>query len=575
MRHSTIIHQHPGLILCLCLALNATAALAVDERTVISVDRTYYCAGEEVFVSLWCLDLDSPMRTGSELSSIAYIEILNSEGMAVSGKAALLHGRGAASVLLPEDLPTGNYRICAYTSLEKERNSPEALLAGARTISVFNTLTTSRVKDGVRLLEKGSPIPAGSFPRSSGGVELLGEGEGKVLIRSPRHGASLSVTMYKEDGLPSYESRSLATILSGLSSSQRPTPEDFVPEYDGEIIRVNLTGADGNPLLASTWEELFLSSPGNTSDIYSGRIRDGKATFYTTNIFGDKDLVFTMGSEVSRDYSPVDKENLTGGFNAVIQSPFLGMVDKDIPQLLLSGDMAPVLTDLNVSMQIGQAFRPDTLFSSIPHRDIPFTGKPGKSYILDDYTRFPTMEEVIIEFVTEMRARRDKDGRTRLDVRNQRSFRGPTYYTEGPSLILLDGVPVPDHASVYGMDPLLVKRIDIYPWRYSLGRLVYEGVANFVTYKGNMASTSLGNRTRIVSFKGASVSRSFSFSSARRGETPRLGRTLMWNPAVEVGKGEEIRLTVPEMDYGGDIRVVVEGVDDEGRGIFETILIKR
>ncbi len=452
-------------------------------------------------VSLWCMDLDSPGgRTLSGMSAVAYIEVLSSEGSKIHGKAALSGGRGAATLTLPRDLPTGNYRICAYTSLEKERNSPEAILSAGRTISVYNTLSTDRVKDGVTVIDGDGSVPAPAFPGNTDGLQISQEGDGKISITTSSD-ASLSVTMFKEEGLPTYDRGSLGTILEGITPSAGPIPENFIPEYDGEIIRVNLLGPDGEPLKTSSWEELFLSCPGGTSDIYSGKVIDSKATFYTCNIYGSKDLVFTLGSDIytedSKETSPA-----RNGFNVTLQSPFLDLEDGTIEPLVLSRKMAGTLSEVGFSMQIGSVFDADTLHGLLPHRQLTFLGNPLKRYILDDYTRFPTMQEVLIEFVTEIRARKAKDGRQRLEVRNQKSDRGATYYSEGPSLILLDGVPVSDHDVIYNMDPLLVKRIDIYPWRYSCGRIVYEGVADFVTYKGNMASAALGNRTRIISYSG-------------------------------------------------------------------------
>ena len=79
-------------------------------------------------------------------------------------------------------------------------------------------------------------------------------------------------------------------------------------------------------------------------------------------------------------------------------------------------------------------------------------------------------------------------------------------------------MPVSDHAAILGLDPQLVKQIAVYPRRYQLNHFIYEGVVNFVTYKGDMGGIRLPKNVSIVTFDGASWPLAFTGTRAASAE---------------------------------------------------------
>lgn len=76
---------------------------------------------------------------------------------------------------------------------------------------------------------------------------------------------------------------------------------------------------------------------------------------------------------------------------------------------------------------------------------LPFYTKPYKTYLLDNYTRFTTMEEVLREYVAEINVRR-KGKKYRLMTFNAPGFalhdiQPIEQMYENNPLVLLDGVP--------------------------------------------------------------------------------------------------------------------------------------
>ena len=114
------------------------------ERVYVSTDREVYVAGDAVWMSAYCMDASSGKL--SSFSKTAYVEIHSAAGMVQTAKIALEGGRGGGRLMLPNTLPTGNYRLLAYTALGASEEGFDPSV-GARTLSVFNTFSNERVDD--------------------------------------------------------------------------------------------------------------------------------------------------------------------------------------------------------------------------------------------------------------------------------------------------------------------------------------------------------------------------------------------------------------------------------------------
>src|SRR6185437_5889958 len=109
-----------------------------------------------------------------------------------------------------------------------------------------------------------------------------------------------------------------------------------------------------------------------------------------------------------------------------------------LPYGISSADSA-ILADRDVDMQVLNRYVGEKLKRfHLPAVDTtPFYYKADYSYLLDDYTRFTTMEEVMREYVTLILVQRYR-GHYHLPLFNL-SYN--QFFTSDP-LILLDGVPV-------------------------------------------------------------------------------------------------------------------------------------
>jgi hypothetical protein len=530
-------------ILLLTILLTGTV-LSAQERVYVATDRTAYIAGDIVYCSLFCLDKDG--NPGGN-NAVSYLELISSEGTAAEAKIGLMEGRGAGSFRIPVTVPTGNYRLVAYTA----DAVPEVL--EARIISVYNTGSTARVKGGVTI------VPQGAYkaPKEAPDVEseeisislpsrLQSQKEASLLISAKEADADLSVSVFHDDGLSPENTLSLREFLSG--GPARPSGKPA--EYEGEVILARVDGfGSGKEADVAT---AFLSSAGAPSNAYIGRSwDDGLVRFYTANIYGDREIVCEVSS-ISGTPCRLD-----------ILSPFVHPEAGSIPQLALSPAQRGALVARKASLRDNYALPLDTLVQFLPKReDLLFAGYPSVRYHLDDYNRFPSIREICTEFIRELQfVRRDGRWRVRMMVNDGTSSRK---YLQDNILVMMDGVILTDHGMLESFDAGLIEDVDIYAQAIAIGGVSYNGAVNIVTKKNYVTALRFPENVRVVDFRGVSYPVAYPGEAPSENDTRQL---LYWHPAMKIRAGgqEQIRLRMPS--YPGVFRVVVEGRTAKGKPV--------
>ena len=554
----------------LMLAAGFSAAAGLVERTYVCTDRHSYVAGEDVFCSVFCFDGGSGSL--SDFSSVAYVELISPEGSAVRVKMALQDGRGAGRLRLPSTLPTGNYRLIAYTALNRNEEDMD-YFRGSRVISVYNTLSASRqesvVLDAASAAVAGKDHSYGAAVEGKGrpygaaapaGLELEQRGDSLFLRNSGTECLDFCLSLSISDALPDPEGPGLADFLearSGDRTTLRTDAKLSIPEYEGEIVSIRV------PAMYSGVTAV-LSGPGLRNDIYSSTVDStGLVSFYTGNIYGDRDLVFELNSRDVND-----------DFSLEVLSPFASPeLDRDgVPELHLNGSVAEDLKRRSVAMQISRHFGIDEYMDSLQLRpDLLFKGGTMTVYEMDDYTRFPTMRETIVEYVREVHIRR-QDGEPVLKLVPGKSFESYSSMLGGNALVLVDGVPVSEHGRVLDLNPALLRRICIYPYDVSTGSCIYSGVVNFISFRGDMAGLQFPGRVRILDFHG--VTFPVTVGAAEEDSlSPDYRYTRIWQPLLHLEAGEELALPLGKCG-AEELRLELEGVVGRSVAFSTAALLK-
>ena len=533
-----------GIFISIVLICVSGGIAIAQERVYVSTDKDVYVAGEDLWFSVYCID----GSTGkfSNMSDMAYLQFVSREGVAATQKVALIDGRGCGVFQLPLEFGTGNYSIVSYTKCDGGDAVTEF---DGKIISVFNTVTARRVKDGVTV---GAVVPGSGHLEQSGDVSVkVGDvKDGKARIRIENKSSELmrlNVSVYHADKLMELSgSYNMTSLLERKGDFEKVDEVD----YAGEVMDVKVVGKDGS---SCSGKFLYMSAMGGDGEVFVNQIgEDGVVRFNTGNIMGRRDLVFDVRESSMSVLEGASANDTASAYNVEVLEPVYKRMVKEIPKLSISREMDKALRERGRRMQISKRFVSDTIMDSWMKKDHSFVGNNAPLvYNLDEYTRFPNLEETLREYVQFARVR-EVDGKAQIKV---------IWGAQGPCLTLVDGVPVSDHATILGLDPQLVKQIAVYPRRYQLNHFVYEGVVNFVTYKGDMGGIRLPKNVSIVTFDGASWPLAFTGTRAASAEYyPNFLSTIYWNPVVDIPAGEAYEFDCVLPLYGGEFRVVVEGM---------------
>lgn len=532
--------------LALCVGVTAT------ERVFVSTDRNIYIAGDEVWCSLFCVD--SETGRFSHFSAVAYLELISDDGTVVTAKTGLMEGRGAGRFIIPASAPTGNYRLVAYTALNVNEEG-EGRFCGSKLLSVFNTTSPSRVKDGVNVISDAlyQGLPRKEAP-TVGTVSATVNSRGgnlSVLINNPGPAATLSVSVFHVDDIVPPENGGIDAFLQSVKGAPSSASSNKrTPEYEGEIIYAAVEGLEKEALdIIEGVSVATLSAAGSPSDVYVGKVYDkGRIAFFTNNIYGDRELVCEL--------------NTTSGYKGHISlaDNFIYPSPGNIPALPIAKSLFSSLVNRKAARS--SAIQADTLVSFLPRRqDGLIESLEKKGYHLDDYNRFPTMEELIREILREVRVR-ERRGKDILTLTTNDAS-GSKKIEKENIMVMLDGVVISDYSIIEKMDAMLIDDVDLYLQSFAIGTVSFEGAINFITGKNYVTAVNFPQSVRVTDFKGVSFPVAYTGRfNARGGEDYR--QLLYWHPLLEAGAGQSIGIQLTAPSYTGTFAVSIQGISEDG-----------
>lgn len=340
---------------------------------------------------------------------------------------------------------------------------------------------------------------------------------------------------------------------SEVMDSKKPSFE-FLPEIEGPVVNgkiINkLTGAP--VAFSGAW----LSIPGDDY-AFSSATSDAQGIVH----FGFRDIyknnAIVVQPALQKDsFNRIDINNsYSDKFSSNTLRP-----------MTLSRSLESILVSRSISTQVENTYsieRKRQYIKTNPDTTS-FYGKPDKQYNLDDYTRFQTMEEVMREFIEDVRVRKDGE-KYNFKVRN-RLFN--TYFEEDP-LILLDGIPVSDASKIIALDPQKIKRIEVVMYNYYTGSSVFAGIVNVKSYSGEIGATQIDPNSLVIEYDGLQQQREFyspQYGSKESEEShiPDFRNVLYWAPQITTGLDGKSQLSFYSSDLKGKFAVVVQGITPDG-----------
>lgn len=549
--------------------------LIAPEISFLHLAKTGYVTGELIWYKLYVVSIKDGRL--SPVSKIAYLELLQEDGMAVyQQKVEIENGSGDGSWLLPATLPSGRYMLRCYVSTQK--SNPASIYSTS--IQVINPSIPSSVK--IEFKDKSNCTDYASIDNKLlvqqvnnssllqqdsiflSGLQKTYSTRSKVNIHAilPNSAAEFSVAVYRLDGLELQHHRpfDLTTSLVKQSALELVgngnTGSIYPTEYSGHFVTGTVVHRQtGKPI---TGVPVYLSVSGER--FYFGKsISDqkGAVRFDVGKPYGSKQIVVQL---------PQLKDS-----NAIVQidAPFVSaaILEKTDGSVSFNGDIKE-LEERIFYATVDQSFDANRTSTFIlPHFNdsTVFYGTPDKTYYLDDYTRFNTMEEVLREYVVEVDLRKSNQQYkfSVLDIPNKKSF-------ENNPLVLIDGVPTSDINKVVAFDPLKVKRIDIVSRKFFLGDQTYDGIVSLITYNGDLGGYELDKQTLLVDYPGIPMKRKYSGiqyldNLAINSKMPDLRVLLHWEPYVKLSQNLSQSIAFYTADLVGDYVIEFKGISKNGQ----------
>ncbi|MEP6724429.1 MAG: hypothetical protein ABJC98_01375 [Bacteroidota bacterium] len=331
---------------------------------------------------------------------------------------------------------------------------------------------------------------------------------------------------------------------------------EFITENEGPVINGILT--DKKTGLPQKNILTTLTIPGENFELRSTLSRQVGNIFFNVNDFysNNEIIIQTVNSSDS-----AVKINITSPFSDKFSSSAFSrftLPDKWKDQLLYR----------SINTQADNVFLIDKKRHSFPEPTVidtnVFYGKADKQYYLDDYTRFITMEEVLKEFVLDVRVRKQA-GRYQFRVVNT-AFK--SLFDQDP-LVLIDGLPVSNADKIMAFDPLKIKSIEVGTHKHYLGPLVCDGIVSFRTYQGDLGGYELDPNAVVIEYEGLQRQREFyspvyENNVQKESRIPDLRNLLYWSPSIKTNKDGKQQLSFYSSDLKANFAIIVQGLNAEG-----------
>ncbi len=331
------------------------------------------------------------------------------------------------------------------------------------------------------------------------------------------------------------------------------TAVNFLPEYRGHIVKGIVRNVDGSP---ATRILTYLAAPGKITRLYGSRSNDKGEVFYEMQKFAGSTNVI-LQTNVKRDSTQ----------RIEIFSPFSDTFSsRTISPFQLAPERGKELLERSVALQVQDVYYRDQLekFSNRETDSTAFYGPPDEKYMLDAFTRFQVMEEVMREYVPGVMVRKRKDGFHFLVLDDVHR----AIFDDTP-LMMLDGVPIFDEDEIMTFDPLKVKKLEVVRRRYYLGPLSFPGIVSYTTYTGDLGGFQLNPKSVKLNYEGLQLQREFyspryETQPQRQSRMPDQRTLLYWNPSVTTAADGKQQLEFYTSDQAGNFQIVVEGMTQDG-----------
>jgi len=327
----------------------------------------------------------------------------------------------------------------------------------------------------------------------------------------------------------------------------------FLPEYNGPIITAKLINLATNKPQKDI--VTYLAIPGKSVQLYTSQSDSlGRLIYNMKDFYGPGEIVAQTNTEVDT------------GYRIDILNPFSEQYAKiALPRFTVTADMETTFTEHSLAAQLQNIYTATKLrqFYDAGADSSAFYGTPDKTYLLDDYTRFLTMEEVMREYVKECFV---------THLHNQfhiKTINETPFLPEGDPMVLLDGVPFFNMNKVFSIDPLRIRKLEVVPYTYYWGPSTESGIFSYTSYKSDLAGIEIDPHAVVLDYEGLELQRKFyspnyDTDNAYKSRIPDFRNVLYWAPNVITDEQGKNSVSFYTSDHTGSYMGMIQGLTANG-----------
>jgi len=547
-----------------------------QEKVFVHFNTSLLFPAEYLYYSVYCFD-QSTNRL-SAVSKIAYVELIGEDKNAIfKHKIRLEDGLGQGDFFIPVSVPSGNYKLIAYTNWMKNAGKDYFFQEDISIINPYqedqkSILREVEVKidslgDTLEIIKPSVLKPVIPVKRSVGPIQLsvsrknFGKRSKASFILKGKTAMEMMVGQYsvsvrKRSAIPKHPSKRSDNYGELYPTRDRRSLDGdviFLPELRGELLSGKVSTNEQNASSAN--KKVAISLLGENYQ-FKIALTDNEGRFFVnldTDYSGDEALVHIIGEGRNvldvklNQHSPVDYSNIN--FKKF-------KIDRDMEELIL---------ERSVHNQIESAyfgFRPDSI---LPAPKIsPFSEANTRQFNLADYTPFKTVREVLLEIVNDAWVRRNK-GQEEIEVKSMELVSNPYLLP----ILIVDGIIEQDHTKLLDYDASRVSSIKVIRDRYIFGPQIYQGALILETKNGDYSLDQNLNLTSIFKpqeRKNYFAQKYVENSLSNEIQLPDDRLQLLWVPSIKMNESV-LELDFYTSDVSGEYEICIEGFTTDGEPV--------
>lgn len=560
------------------------------EEIKLFTDRSIYCVNEKIYftANYSCI---SPLDS-LNWSNVLYVELINWSGNKLVQLKLKLNKSGSSGCFeIPENIPSGNYYLRAYTKWMRNFSATNYgylilkivnpfkadIETGPTEISInkdslpnklnqnhiINSISCSTHKKTYKTREKVDielNISDEKFSESNKYCVSIAKVGTQDTLYSLVEPLGAEIKKQNNDNpkilLSKQEEDQFKKIMPDIISSFYRSDADFKIEYLPEIRGISVSGIVATKSDHSPAENVVvsLSDPvnGEYIAVYPTK-KQGRFIFTLPDLQSEHN--FFIGATKDTLCEILIDNDFCNNYVSLPYIPF-HLTEKE----------KKLVKDIVINTQLNIKFSSvaDTVKSTqvkTTETNV-FYGKEFKSYYTKDYIELLNLEEFFIEIVHETYIKHNK---------NKGSFKNAriTTFSYLKPLILLDNVYVTNEDDLLKIPLSKIEKVDVIDRGYIVGNMKYNGVVSIYSKNKDFAGIKLKNTMSFNYKLFSEETQSFPVSNkSLNNENKRIPdrrNLLYWNPDIQLTPGKKTIISFYTSDERGDYIVYVRlknGKDD-------------